>query len=290
MPELSLLEKLFVFFQHIVPQHLLSRITGALAETRYKPIKDFLIRQFIHQFDVDLTDAELTDAEAYPSFNAFFTRALKDEARPVDSSEGVFCSPVDGTISQAGSIDRQTLMQAKGHYFDLETLMAGDSQLIEPFIDGAFSTIYLSPKDYHRIHMPYAGKLLATRYVPGKLFSVNDTTTQSVPGLFARNERLICLFECEHGNFAMVLVGAMIVAGIETVWSGQITPLSSNSQKQQYDTEVFLEKGQEMGRFKLGSTVILLLPKGMADTAAIEETWPAGEALRMGQRFLPLNI
>ena len=290
MPELSLLEKLFVFFQHIVPQKLLSRLTGTLADSTYPPLKNFLIKQFAKQFDVDLSAAEVKDITAYNSFNAFFTRALDTDARSVDNDPGYFCSPVDGTISQSGPIDEKRILQAKGHYFDLTTLMANDSELIDPFIDGSFATIYLSPRDYHRIHMPYDGKLIATHYVPGKLFSVNDTTAQSVPGLFARNERLVCLFESEHGVFAMVLVGAMIVAGIETVWAGQVAPQPSTPQKQRFDQEIFLQKGQEMGRFKLGSTVILLTPAGMCDPRAVGEHWCNRQSLEMGQRFIELAV
>ena len=290
MPELSLLEKLFVFLQHIVPQKMLSRFTGNLADSEYTPLKNFLIKQFASQFNVDLSHAVVKDMKAYTSFNAFFTRALDADARPIDQSENAFCSPVDGTVSQSGIIKQEKILQAKGHYFDLSTLMANDEELIAPFVDGVFSTIYLSPRDYHRIHMPYSGKLIATRYVPGKLFSVNDTTAQSVPGLFARNERLICLFESEHGVFAMVLVGAMIVAGIETVWSGQITPQATASQKQRFENEVYLEKGQEMGRFKLGSTVILLMPKELSESAlSVAEDWPPEKSVKMGQRFWGLS-
>lgn len=195
----------------------------------------------------------------YKNFNAFFTRALKPGARPFDPAGETLCSPADGEISQIGRAQEQLLFQAKDHYFSLETLLANNTGLASQFYDGAFATIYLSPKDYHRVHMPCDGKLVNATYVPGKLFSVNHTTAESVPGLFARNERLICEFETKHGRMAMILVGAMIVAAIETLWRdySQNAPKTVESEHQNAD----FCKGDELGRFKLGSTVILLFQK-----------------------------
>lgn len=279
MNELSFFDRLFVFLQHIVPQHLLSRLIGHLAESKIKAIKNFLIESFINQFDVDMSEAKDPEIKNYASFNEFFVRELKEGARPVDSNDYAFCSPADGAISEMGAINKDRIIQAKGFNYDLETLLGGDKTMAELFLNGDFATIYLSPKDYHRVHMPCAAKLRATRYIPGKLFSVNDVTAQSVPHLFARNERLVCLFDTDDGPIAMILVGAMIVAGIETVWSGQATPLSKVSTSTRFDTDIELEKGEEMGRFKLGSTVILLTPKDQIQYRNLQK----GDSLRMGE-------
>ncbi len=285
MPELTLLEKVFVFLQHIVPHHLLSRLTGMLADSEIKAVKDFLIKQFINQFDVDMSEAENPDPTSYKSFNQFFVRPLKEGVRPIDENEDAFCSPADGAVSEFGEIKNDRLIQAKGYSYDLLSLVGDDSAIAEPFSGGNFATIYLSPRDYHRVHMPFEGKLVATRYIPGKLFSVNDVTANSVPYLFARNERLVCLFETDKGPMAMILVGAMIVAGIETVWSGQVTPLSKIATTTRFDQDVELEKGQEMGRFKLGSTVIILSPK---DQFTFDDL-NVGQKLRMGEAIARVN-
>ena len=285
MPELTLLEKVFVFLQHIVPHHWLSRLTGMLADSEIKAVKDFLIKQFINQFDVDMSEAENPDPTSYKSFNQFFVRPLKEGVRPIDENEDAFCSPADGAVSEFGEIKNDRLIQAKGYSYDLLSLVGDDSAIAEPFSGGNFATIYLSPRDYHRVHMPFEGKLVATRYIPGKLFSVNDVTANSVPYLFARNERLVCLFETDKGPMVMILVGAMIVAGIETVWSGQITPLSKIATTTRFDQDVELEKGQEMGRFKLGSTVIILSPK---DQFTFDDL-NVGQKLRMGEAIARVN-
>lgn len=281
MPELSFLDRLFVFLQHIVPQHWLSRLIGMLADSKVKPVKNFLIKQFIDQFNVNMSEAENPDPKSYASFNEFFVRPLKSDIRTVDTASDAFCSPADGAISEFGEIKNDKLIQAKGYNFDLLSLVGDDPALAEPFSGGNFATIYLSPKDYHRVHMPFKGKLIATRYVPGKLFSVNNVTANSVPYLFARNERLVCLFETDKGPMAMILVGAMIVAGIETVWSGQVTPLSKLATTTRFDQDVELDKGQEMGRFKLGSTVIILSPKNQFEFDELE----VGQELRMGEKI-----
>jgi phosphatidylserine decarboxylase len=276
------MDRLFIFFQHLVPQHLLSRMTGWLAEVRY-PIwlKNRVIRQFISHFEVNMAEAAEPDPEAYPNFNEFFTRPLAEGVRPIDDSD-IVC-PADGAISQLGAIDEGRIFQAKGQWFSTRELLGGDEQRAKQFEDGEFATIYLSPRDYHRVHMPIGGRLLATSYIPGKLFSVNGVTAENVERLFARNERLVCYFDTAAGPMALVLVGAMVVAGIETVWSGQVAPPLKEpvvTDYQQPPAAVELAKGEEMGRFKLGSTVILLFPKGSIDW---DERYVAGTATRLGE-------
>ena len=267
--------------QYIIPQHALSRLVGWFASTEIGFIKDTFITKFAKKYQVNMDEALVEDLSSFASFNEFFTRELKDGARPIAEGEGVLVSPADGAVSQLGKIELGKVFQAKGRDFSVTTLLGGDSERAATFLNGEFATIYLSPKDYHRVHMPCAGKLLETVYVPGDLFSVNPTTAQGVDGLFARNERLVCMFETEYGPMAMVLVGAMIVAGIETVWSGQVCPLPKKAQVQDYtQSEIRLEKGQEMGRFKLGSTVVLCFPE---DTVKFLEEIKAESPLMMGQ-------
>nr|WP_300305958.1 archaetidylserine decarboxylase [Halomonas sp.] len=271
--------KLFALIQYPLPHHLLSRLVGCLAECRIGWLKNALIKAFIRQFKVDMNEAVESDPTVYPTFNAFFTRALKADARPLD--EGLL-SPADGTLSQWGEIDAGRLIQAKGHGFSMAELLGGDPLKASDYRNGSFATVYLSPKDYHRVHMPVAGTLTEMVYVPGRLFSVNDATTRHVPGLFARNERLVCHFETERGPMVMVLVGAMIVAAIETVWSGQVTPLSGRVERVRFDKPVHLAQGEEMGRFKLGSTVVM----AFANQATFEASSVNGPiAVRMGQRL-----
>lgn len=257
-------DNLFVFIQHLIPQHSLSRLVGWFASTKIEWIKTLFITKFAAKYDVNMDEALNSDLSSYASFNDFFTRELKDGARPI--SANALVSPADGAVSQLGKIELGRCFQAKGRDFGVTELLGGDSKRAEPFLNGDFTTIYLSPKDYHRVHMPCAGTLQETVYVPGDLFSVNPTTAQGVDGLFARNERLVCMFETEYGPMAMVLVGAMIVAGIETVWSGQVCPLPKEAQVQDFTQgEIKLGKGDEMGRFKLGSTVILCFPENCID-------------------------
>jgi phosphatidylserine decarboxylase len=276
------MDTIFIFFQHIVPQHLLSRCTGFLAELR-QPIwlKNWAIGLFVRHFGVDMNEAEEPDHERYANFNEFFTRPLKEGVRPIADAD-IVC-PADGAISQLGDIREGLCFQAKGKYFSTEELLAGDEARAARFAGGRFATVYLSPRDYHRVHMPVSGRLSATSYIPGKLFSVNGTTADNVDRLFARNERLVCYFETERGPMAMVLVGAMIVAGIETVWSGQVAPPPKHPLVTDYrepPAPVELDKGQEMGRFKLGSTVILLFPK---DSMAWDEGYGADSPTRLGE-------
>ena len=217
------MDRIFIIFQHILPHHLLSRMTGFLADLR-QPIwlKDWVIGQFIRYFGVDMVEAKEPDYRAYASFNEFFTRPLREGVRPI-ADEAIVC-PADGVISQLGAITEGLLLQAKGRYFSTEELLGGDEERAAQFDGGRFATIYLSPRDYHRVHMPVSGRLTATTYIPGQLFSVNGVTAQNVDRLFARNERLVCYFDTAFGPVAVILVGAMVVAGIETVWSGRVAP------------------------------------------------------------------
>jgi len=276
-------DSLFIFLQYLIPQHALSRLVGWFASSEINFIKSTFITKFAKQYDVNMQEAKQEDLSKYKSFNDFFTRELKDGARPIAQGDGTLVSPADGAVSQLGKIELGRVFQAKGRDFSVTELLGGDSERAATFLNGDFATIYLSPKDYHRVHMPCAGKLLETIYVPGDLFSVNPTTAQGVDGLFARNERLVCMFETEYGPMALVLVGAMIVAGIETVWSGQVCPLPKQAQVQDYtQTEIRLEKGEEMGRFKLGSTVVLCFPE---NAVSFLEEMKAQSPTVMGQAF-----
>jgi phosphatidylserine decarboxylase len=276
------MDSLFIFLQHIAPQQLLSRLTGWLAEVRHPLwLKDFVIGRFIEHFEVNMAEAAEPDPRAYANFNEFFTRPLRADARPIADAD-IIC-PADGAISQLGAIDEGRIFQAKGHYFSTRDLLGGDDARAELFRDGQFATIYLSPRDYHRVHMPLAGTLTATSYIPGKLFSVNAVTADNVERLFARNERLVCYFDTEIGPMALVLVGAMIVAGIETVWSGQVAPPPARPLTHEFQRQpavITLAKGEEMGLFRLGSTAILLFPRA---TMAWDESYVAGSPTRLGE-------
>jgi phosphatidylserine decarboxylase len=282
------MKSLFIFFQHIAPQHLLSRLAGKLASTSTPWLKNFMIKKFIKRYGVNMAEAINSQAEDFATFNDFFTRALKPGARQLHQAQDSLVSPADGVISAAGNITGDQLFQAKGKNFSLTALLGGDTNTAAPFLDGSFVTVYLSPKDYHRVHMPCAGTLQKMIYVPGKLFSVNQTTSERIDDLFARNERAVCLFDTDAGPMAMILVGAMIVAGIETVWSGQVAPashgLSANDYANQHPA-IQLAKGEEMGRFKLGSTVILLTGPGAVKwQQEVDENY----AVRMGEQIANL--
>ncbi len=285
-----IMSRLFALLQHLLPQHLLSRLVGRLADSRISWIKNSLILLFNRSYDINMAEAVEENPTAYTSFNAFFTRALKPEARPIDPDHSLLVSPVDGAISQLGRIDYGRIFQAKGHSYSLTSLLGGDQDRARSFTNGQFATIYLSPKDYHRVHMPIEGRLLETVYVPGDLFSVNNATVSEVPNLFARNERLVAIFETPVGPMAMVLVGAMIVAGIETVWSGQVAPKRKTIETTHYDNRspspVVLAKGEEMGRFKLGSTVILLFGEQSVDWL---KQYHSGNNTRLGQPLAHLT-
>lgn len=275
-----MITKLFILLQHILPQHLLSRVVGALAVCRIHPIKNFLIQRFIAAFKIDMQDYERQTPQEFEHFNDFFTRTLKPGTRPIPEDAAVCFSPVDGAISQLGQTTQGRLIQAKGRDYRLSELLA-DHELAGRLEGGAFATLYLAPKDYHRIHMPFDGKLKSMIHVPGDLYSVNEATADGVDRLFARNERVVCVFDTAHGEVAMVLVGAMIVASISTVWHGQVTPVKG-VQRWDYLAEqnIELKRGEEMGQFALGSTVILC-------TAADALTWDSestpGMDLRLGQ-------
>lgn len=276
--------KFFAGLQYLIPQHALSRAAGWLADTPVSWIKDPFTRWFAARYQVDMSEALEENPCRYASFNDFFTRALKPGVRPIDSEANSIVSPADGAISQLGSIELGRVFQAKGQDYSLTELLGGDPEATKPFMGGKFATVYLSPKDYHRVHMPLSGKLTQMVHVPGDLFSVNEATADNVPRLFARNERVVCFFETEAGPMALVLVGAMIVASIETVWAGQITPYRREVKRVNYDTvpDIQLEKGAEMGRFKLGSTAIVVFGPNAMEW---DEKFTAGTATTMGQRL-----
>ena len=268
---------LFTTIQQFVPQQKISKAAGRLAASSHPMVKRAFIRSFAKAYDISLEDYERQSLNAYESFNDFFTRELKDDARAIDTTAQGIVSPADGLISQLGQIQDHQLLQAKGRHYDIGQLLANNEDG-NYFADGSFATVYLAPSNYHRVHMPFAGTLTKTRYVPGTLFSVNTTTAANVPDLFARNERLVCLFDTEYGKAAVVLVGAMIVAGIETVATGKIT---RTDDIQEAEHDIRLEKGDELGRFYLGSTAIVVLPK--AAKADWQDNIMANTAVQMGQ-------
>lgn len=280
--------KLFSWLQYLLPQHLLSRLTGRLADCRIGWIKNQLIKAFIKRFNVDMSEALQEDPTAFSSFNDFFTRELKPDAREILADPSQLVSPADGAISELGELQHGQLMQAKGINYSLTRLLGGNLEKAQPFMGGSFATIYLSPRDYHRVHMPIQGRLLETIYIPGKLFSVNQATADNVPGLFARNERLVCFFETPAGPMALILVGAMIVAGIETVWDGQVAPPARQVTLRDFNNPqpVVLEKGQEMGRFKLGSTAIVVFGP---DAVEWREDLQNGTPVRLGEALAKLK-
>lgn len=249
--------------QNLIPQHLLSRFMGTLANAKLGCLTHFGIKKFIAHYHVNMGEAKISDYRQFPSFNDFFTRALKSDARVMPSDPKVFISPVDGCVSECGKIQKDQLLQAKGAYFNLLDLLGGDKASAQHFEDGQFLTAYLSPKDYHRFHMPIAGELKKMIYVPGKLFSVNQSSVKNVPGLFARNERVICIFDTEIGKVALISVGAMIVGSMSMQWHGVVAPQAKRIvQTWDYcDQKIILNRGDEVGHFRLGSTVILLCQK-----------------------------
>jgi len=274
-----------ILLQFILPHHLLSRIALWLTRIRWRPFKNLLTALFMRGFKPDLSDAQIPDPYAYESFNAFFTRALVSGARPLAGDARTIVSPVDGTMSLCGPINANHLLQAKGHTYTLEALLAGAAPRWTPaFRDGSFATIYLAPYNYHRIHMPAPGRLAGAWYVPGRLFSVNTTASRLVSGLFARNERLVLLFEGETGPFAVIFVGALNVGSMDTVWHGNVTPRRPRTVTElplPPESERFRERGTEIGRFNMGSTVILLFAPGAAELAEIA----GGTTMRLGQRL-----
>ena len=279
----GLLDHLKSWALYPLPHHLLSRLVLALTRLECPRLVPSAIRLFSRHFQVNLGEAREPDPAAYPSFNAFFTRALKPGVRPLDDGRDSILSPADGTVSQCGAIEAGRLFQAKGRDYSLLELLGGDADRAAQFEDGSFSTIYLSPRDYHRVHMPLEGTLRETVYVPGRLFSVAPHTVRTIPRLFARNERLVCLFDTDHGPMAVVLVGAIFVACIETIWTGVATPPHTGRIRVETPPDlVQLARGAELGRFNMGSTVILLFGK---DRARWETTCRAGATVCMGQRI-----
>ena len=276
-------DRLAVLPQYLIPKQALTALAGKLASQEAGSLTTSVIRWFVGRYNVNMAEAANPDIASYKSFNEFFTRPLKEGARP--QADADFISPVDGAISQFGPIERDQIFQAKGHSYSTTALVGGDRDLAAQFENGSFATLYLSPRDYHRIHMPCAGKLTRMIYVPGELFSVNPTTARGVPGLFARNERVVCVFDSAFGPFVLTLVGATIVGSMATVWHGMINPPRPGVVREwRYDGDaaVNLNKGDEMGRFLLGSTVVMLFPK---DSLAFNPEWTPTRAIRMGEQM-----
>ncbi|WP_269900966.1 archaetidylserine decarboxylase [Paenalcaligenes faecalis] len=272
-------DQLFIFFQKVMPKRLLTELLGKLARTKGGSLTTSFIEYFIKRYGVNMAEAIEKDPAFYDTFNAFFTREIRPELRPIADFDLV--SPVDGAVSQLGKINIDQIFQAKGKSFTTNALIGGDSVLAEQFADGLFATLYLSPKDYHRIHMPCDGYLRKMVYVPGNLYSVNPLTARSIDRLFARNERVVCVFDGEHGPFVMVLVGATVVGSIKTQWHGAVnSPRPTGLQTWQYNGDLLLKKGEEMGQFLLGSTVVMLFP----DVGyQFLDDWKPEASIRMGQ-------
>ncbi|MBI0029163.1 phosphatidylserine decarboxylase [Gilliamella sp. B14448G11] len=275
--------QLKAIIQYLLPKQLLTSLFGWLAKKQLGKVTTWIIQGFMKLYKIDLSEAELENAEDYKTFNDFFARKLKEDARPIDSAVNSIVMPADGTISQFGTIQDNLLLQAKGHYYSLESLLACHSDMIKFFKNGSYATTYLSPKNYHRFHMPCDGVLREMIYVPGSLFSVSQATTECIPNIFARNERVICLFETDFGPMAQILVGATIVGSIEVQWEGCITPPREGIMKRWvYSGEVKLVKGQDMGCFKLGSTVITLFA---SNTIEFDSHLKVGNTTRVGQKL-----
>ncbi len=273
-------DRLAVLPQYLLPKQLLTMVAGRFASARAGSLTTSAIRRFVARYGVDMSEAADPDIASYATFNDFFTRALRPGARPL-APAAVIC-PVDGAVSQLGAIEHDQIFQAKGHRYSTTALLGGDEALAEPYRDGSFATIYLSPRDYHRIHMPCPGRLLRMVHVPGSLFSVNPLTARGVPGLFARNERVVCHFQTPLGPMALVLVGATIVGSMATVWHGQVNPPRTGKLRSwDYSTQpITLDQGEEMGRFMLGSTVVLLFQRGAVQ---FEPGWEALRPTRLGE-------
>ncbi len=281
--------KLKLFLVTLLPHHFLSRIMFLLTRTSRFPFLKRIMRHYIKKYDIDMNEAEPPELDAYPTMNALFTRALRADARPIDQHPSAVCSPVDGTVSEIGRIEQHCLLQAKNHSYTLKNLLGGLENRARRFYNGSFATLYLSPKDYHRVHMPYEGKLREMIHVPGRLFSVAPDYVDNVPGLFARNERVISLFDTDRGAMAVILVGAIFVSSIETVWAGTIVPPKARRVTVVDYTHgphhITLAKGEEMGRFNMGSTVILLF----ADTLCWEPLLRSETKVMLGKRIGHFN-
>ncbi len=275
-------DRLFVLLQYLLPKRLMTVLAGKFASAQAGALTTRVIRWFVGKYGVNMHEAANPDITSYFTFNEFFTRPLRLGARPL-SGASLIC-PVDGAISQFGSIEHDQLFQAKGHSYSTTALVGGDAALAAQFQDGTFATIYLSPKDYHRIHMPCAGRLLRMIHVPGELFSVNPATARGVPGLFARNERVVCVFESERGPFVLALVGATIVGSMATTWHGVVNPPRPGQVRDwsYHDQQITFRQGDEMGRFLLGSTVVLLFPN---DKLQFNSAWAPEKSVRLGEKM-----
>lgn len=271
--------KLPILLQYLAPHQALTWLAKVLCECRWQWWKNWQINFLIRRYGADLQAAQLTNIEDYPTFNSFFTRHLKPELRPIVQGSREIACPVDGAVSQIGKIHQNKLLQAKGFDYTLISLLGGSQTHTNTFANGSFATIYLAPKDYHRIHMPFSGTLHETIYIPGKLFSVNQMTTQYIPRLFSRNERLVCIFDTEIGKMAVILVGAMLVGNIQTVWSKEV-PHSKNIRITEYTDTIKLNRGEELGHFKMGSTVIVLFEKDKTEWSSL---LTASDTVKMGQ-------
>lgn len=272
-------DRLFMLFQKILPKRLLTEFLGKLANIKGGKLTTRFIDYFIKKYDVNMSEAVQSSPSFYKTFNQFFTREINSDLRPISTSELV--SPVDGAISQLGKINIDHIFQAKGKSFTISALLGGESFLSEQFNHGLFATLYLSPKDYHRIHMPCSGRLRKMIYIPGDLYSVNPLTARSIDKLFARNERVVCVFDGEHGPFVLVLVGATVVGSIKTRWHGVVnSPRPGHLQTWQYNGDLVLDKGEEMGQFLLGSTVVLLLPDVGYE---LSNHWQPEVSIKMGE-------
>ncbi len=274
-------ERFAIAAQHLLPKLLLTKFAGGVASAKGGVMTTRLIRWFVKKYRVDMNEAANPDIASYASFNEFFTRPLREGARPIADAD--FVCPVDGAISQLGKVETGRIFQAKGHHFTATDLLGGDASSAQQFDDGSFANIYLSPRDYHRLHMPCDGRLTRMIHVPGDLFSVNPVTARGVPNLFARNERVVCLFESEeHGPFAMVLVGATIVGSVATVWHGVVNAKRSGelAQWSYDDQDIVLKQGEEMGRFLLGSTIVMLF---RPSTIAFDQNWAPEGPVRLGE-------
>ena len=276
--DLGLMSNFRILLQYCLPQRALTRLAGILSECTWVWFKNWQIGFLIRRYGIRVDDALSSNLADYPTFNSFFTRRLKPGLRPIDSEPRSITSPADGSISQIGTLQQDLLLQAKGISYSLAALLGGQSHLVELFLGGSFATIYLAPKDYHRVHMPVSGTLQETVFIPGQLFSVNTETAQAVPNLFARNERLVSIFKTEHGPVAVILVGAMLVGSIQTVWGA--TTVSRTILRSQASQPTALQKGDEMGHFKMGSTVILLFGK---EAAHWHETLHAASVVQVGE-------
>ncbi|RMG58240.1 MAG: phosphatidylserine decarboxylase [Gammaproteobacteria bacterium] len=282
-PAVSLADRLKAGVIALLPAHLVSRLVYRLSRCRLPWVKNALIGLYIRLFDIDMSEARESSPFAYANWNAFFTRALREDARPVDPAPEAIVSPVDGRISELGALSGERILQAKGRDYSLAALVGKESDS-RPYENGHFITLYLSPRDYHRIHMPCRGRLRSMRYIPGRLFSVAPHTVRSIDSIFARNERVVCHFETDSGPMAVVLVGAINVGSMETCWHGPVTPPYGREVREWHydDREIVLEKGQELGRFNLGSTVIVLFGP---DQARWRNDLHAGSRVLMGQRI-----